>query len=232
MIALLVVALASFFLYRLLGGAPTLRINRKNAAQQNITKIKELSDYAHRLRVSNKFTGAEKVYLQILKIDHKHAATYSRLGTLYVAMKNLGDAVECFQIAAQLSPSGSTYYNLGLGYYENRNYLKAVAAFEKAIMFEPSVQRHVGLAKTFEKIGDPAKMLSALEQAVQLEDNTKVLWMLGEAYASAGRPEDAMKAFERLIALDAKDTRAKKALAEVKVQLSKPSSDLGKAGAA
>lgn len=229
MIALLVVILAGFFLFRLLGGAPTLRINRKNAAQHNESKIAELTEYASKLRNGNKFTGAEKVYLQILKIDHKHAPTYNRLGTLYVAMKNLDDALECFQIAAQLSPSAGTYYNLGLGYYENRNYLKAVAAFEKSIMFEPSVQRHVGLAKTFQKIGDSAKMVSALEQAIAIDENTKVLWMLGEAYQSAGRPQDAERVFDRLVTLDSKDAKAKQALAAVKTQLSAATADLEKA---
>ena len=88
MIALFVVALASFYLFRLLGGAPALRIARKNTGQQSSTKIAELTEYASKLRAGNKHTGAEKVYLSILKIDHKNAATYSRLGTLYVGMKN------------------------------------------------------------------------------------------------------------------------------------------------
>lgn len=227
MTALLVVAAAGFFLFRLLGGAPALRVARKNVNQQNEAKIAELSDYALKLRAGNKYVGAEKVYLQILKIDHKHAPTYSRLGTLYVAMKNYDDAIECFQIAAQLSPSGATYYNLGLGYYENRNYLKAVAAFEKSIMFEPSVQRHVGLAKTFQRIGDHGRVVGALEQALLLDQNPKVMWMLAEAYQAAGMINRAAEVYKRISELNKNDDRARQALSRLQAR----SGDLEKTAA-
>ena len=207
MIGLLVLAAASFVLFRLLGGAPRLRMRRHQPAQAAAAKIKELTEYAARLEATNKYTAAEKVYLQILKIDHRHAATYSRLGSLYAAQKNATDAIECFQIATQLAPSGHTFYNLGLAYYENRNAMKAVAAFEKAIMFEPSVQRYVGLAKAFNRLHDGEQMIRALEQASELNPSPKVLWLLADASAAAGRVDELPALHQRIRALDPKDAR-------------------------
>lgn len=209
MLALIFLGGASFYLFRMLGGAPRLRLRRSHPQHAASNKIEELTEYAGRLRKSNKYTSAEKVYLQILKLDHRHVATYGKLGTLYSAMKNSSDATECFQIATQLAPSGPTYYNLGLAYYENRNPLKAVAAFEKAIMFEPSVQRYVGLAKAFNRTGDTERMLEALEQAARLEPSTKVLWLLADAYDAAKRPELMLETYRRIFAIDPKDKRLK-----------------------
>jgi tetratricopeptide (TPR) repeat protein len=207
MIALFVLAGASFVLFRLLGGAPRLRVRRHQPAEATAAKIKELTEYAGRLEATNKYTGAEKVYLQILKIDHRHVPTYTRLAALYSAQKNAADAIECYQIATQLAPSGQTFYNLGLTYYENRNPMKAVAAFEKAIMFEPSVQRYVGLAKAFNRLHDGEQMIRALEQAADLESSPKVLWLLADAYAAAGRDDQLPAVHERIRALDPRDAR-------------------------
>ena len=208
MLAFIFLAVIAFILYRLLGGAPVLRL-RAQPQQNSADKITELTEYASKLRAGNKYTGAEKVYLQILKIDHRHTQTYSRLGTLYSAMNNQSDAIECFQIATQLSPSGHTFYNLGLAYYENRNYMKAIAAFEKAVMFEPSIQRYVGLAKSFNKIGDGERMIETLEQAAELEASPKVLWLLADAYEAAGRQEELPALYLKVKAIDPKDVRLK-----------------------
>ena len=211
MITIVFLAAASFLLYRLLGGAPRLRRSRLQPAETTQAKIEELTKFARRLRANNKYTGAEKVYLQILKIDHRHAATYQQLGTLYMAMKNYADAIECFQLATQLSPSGMTFYNLGLALYENRNPVKAVAAFEKAVMFEPSAQRCIGLAKAYNRLGRDDQMVAALEQAAELEPNPKVLQLLVDSYEATGRTEELESARQRLKAATAPRQRLQSA---------------------
>lgn len=207
MIGLLVLAAAAFFLFRLLGGAPRLRLNTKTAAAKNQAKIEELTDYARRLRAANKYTAAEKVYMQILKIDHRHVQTYSRLGTLYSTQRNYSEAIDAFQMSTQLKPSGGTYYNLGLAYFENRNYMKAVAAFEKAVMFEPTLQRYIALAKSFKKLDNNPRMIQALEQAVQLEASPKVLWLLADAYEASRQPAKAEAVRNHIATLDPNDER-------------------------
>ncbi len=202
-------AAASFYLFRLLGGAPQLKLRRELRGEATEAKIQDLTEYASRLRATNKFTSAEKVYLEILKLDHRHVPTYSRLGTLYSAQRNFTDAIECFQMATQLKPSGATFYNLGLGYFENKNYIKAIAAFEKANMFEPTMQRYVGLAKAFKKTGEDEQMVAALEHAVEIEAVPRVLWLLADGYESVGRHDEAAGVRDRIRQVDPKDERLK-----------------------
>jgi tetratricopeptide (TPR) repeat protein len=223
MIAILLLAAAAFLLYRLLGGAPVLRLSRQARDQHAEAKVAELTEYADRLRSANKFVSAEKVFLKILKIDHKHAPTYSRLGTIYAALKNYDDAIECFRIASQLTPAASNYYNLGLAYFENQNFMKAVAALEKSIMFEPSSQRCIALAKTFQKIGDSGRMIATLEQAVELDPQPRILWLLADAYGEAGREEDEAGIHTRIKKADPKDLR----LRQLRTQQSAPTARLG-----
>jgi tetratricopeptide (TPR) repeat protein len=207
MIAILFLAVVSFYLYRLLGGAPQLHLRRPHSMQAATTKINELADYAGHLLASNKYTGAEKIYLQILKIDHRHTSTYSRLGKVYLAMKNSTNAIECFQIASQLSPDEATFYNLGVAYYENRNPMKAIAAFEKATMFATSARIYVGLAKSYNRMGDGEKMVGALERAAELDPTPRVLWLLHDAYAAANRAEELPAIIRRIRKADPKDAR-------------------------
>jgi tetratricopeptide (TPR) repeat protein len=208
MISLLVVALAGFILFRLLGGVPMPR-RKQRIGSSTAAKIEELTEYASKLRSVNNYPAAEKVYLEILKLDHRHAETYSRLGTLYSTMKNPVDAIECFQIASQLNPTGATLHNLGLAYYENQNPMKAIAALEKSVMFEPTVQRHLALAKALRKMGRGDQMIAALEQAANLDPTTKVLWLLADAYAAAGNSEEQERVYERIRRVDPKDKRMK-----------------------
>ncbi|HVE80596.1 MAG TPA: hypothetical protein VNA68_00420 [Candidatus Dormibacteraeota bacterium] len=209
MLTYLFLALAAYIVYTALGGAPMLRMDRRNPAVATKNKIEELSQYAQRLKQDKKFFVAEKIFLQILKLDHKHVPTYTHLGLLYSAVKNYADAIECFQIAARLQPSGATYYNLGLGYYENRNFVKAIAAFEKANMFEPALQRYLALAKAHEKMGNTEKTLDALRQASELDDTGRVLKALAAALRNHGRLDELREVQEKLHTLSAKHPRAK-----------------------
>lgn len=209
MISALVLVAAAFVLFRLLGGVPHLRVRAQANAPNTTAKIDELTEYASKLRAGNNYNGAERVYMQILKLNHRHASTYSRLGTLYSAQRNYGDAIECFEIATQVSPSGPTFYNFGLALYENRELAKAVAAFEKAIMFEPSPQRYVGLAKAFNRVGDNAGMLSALERAAELEPHPRILELLADAYDADNRSEDAAATRAKMVAAKPKPARRK-----------------------
>ena len=177
---------------------------------QKSTQLKELEEYANRLYTQKQFLAAEKAYLKVLKLNHKDALAYNRLGLIYVALKNYEDAVECFQIAAQLNPTAAGWYNLGLAYNENNNSIKAIAAIDKAIMFEPTATRYLGLAKAYSKTSNHAKYRWALEQAVALEPTKKSLMLLAEAYARNHEREKMVETYKQILDLDPNDAKAKR----------------------
>jgi tetratricopeptide (TPR) repeat protein len=162
------------------------------APSRTSARLSQMVDYADRLYSEKKWLAAEKAYLAVLKQDHKNVTAYSHLGIIYSTQKNMPDAIECFEIAARLRPSGLTLQNLGLSYYDNKNYIKSIAAFEKAIMFEPTAQRYVGLSKSWRKLSNTDQAIAVLEKAVALDGSTRITQMLEDARAEAGRKTPAI----------------------------------------
>jgi tetratricopeptide (TPR) repeat protein len=203
---LLTIAAALLILRRQLAALETgtTSLSTRKAGPQLV----QMATYADRLFGERKWLAAEKAYLGVLKLDHKNVTAYSHLGIIYSTQKNLPDAIECFQIAARLHPSGTTYQNLGLAFYENHNYIKSIAAFEKAIMFEPTAQRYVGLSKSHLKLKNAPQSLAALEKAAALEPTKRILQILAGAYEDAGRPTAAKETYRRIHALDPSDAAA------------------------
>jgi tetratricopeptide (TPR) repeat protein len=190
-------ALAVVFLERQirgLGAAPTATLARRRATP----RLVQMEQYAQRLYDEKKYLAAEKAYLSILKLDHKNLSAYSQLGIIYSAQKNYVDAIECFELATRITPSGNTYQNLGLAYYENHNYIKAIAAFEKAIMFEPSAQRYIGLSKSLDKLHNAGRAITALEQAVELDPSARNMATLATLLTSHGKIEQAAELRSRI----------------------------------
>lgn len=211
MYGLLIVAAAWVMLRRQLGildpSTPAALAPKRSSAQ-----LAQLTAYADRLYTERKWLSAEKAYLGVLKLDHKNVTAYAHLGIIYSTQKNLPDAIECFEIAAQLRPSGLSFQNLGLAFYDNRNYIKSIAAYEKAIMFGPHAQRFVGLGKAHLKLANLTGATVAFEKAAALEPNKRVLQRLAEAYEQAQRPADAKATYQRIHALDPTDRAAASSL--------------------
>jgi tetratricopeptide (TPR) repeat protein len=161
-------------------------------------RLAQLAGYADRLYAEKKWLAAEKAYLSVLKLDHKNVTAYSHLGIIYSTQKNMADAIECFQIACRLRPSGVTYQNLGLAFYDNHNFIKSIAAFEKSIMFEPTSQRYVGLSKAHNKLHNKAEIITALEKAAGIDPSARILQLLADAYTDAGRKDNAAATLRRV----------------------------------
>jgi tetratricopeptide (TPR) repeat protein len=144
------------------------------APRRPSARLSHLSDFADRLYSERKWLAAEKAYLNVLKVDHKNITAYTHLGVIYSTQKNMTDAIECFQMAARLRPSGSTYQNLALVYHDNHNYMKAIAAFEKAIAFEPTAARYLGLAKAQRRFSNFDGALQAIDKAIELDASDRL----------------------------------------------------------
>lgn len=198
MLEILVIILAALILYRELRALEANTAPASLAAPRTSPRLIQMTTYADRLFAEKKWLAAEKAYLGVLKIDHKNITAYSHLGIIYSTQKNMPDAIECFEIAARLHPSGTTLQNLALAFFDNRNYIKSIAAFEKAIMFEPTAQRYVGLSKSHGKLHNTAQVIAALEKAAELDPTQRILQMLAEAYDEAGRKDQAAATRKRL----------------------------------
>ena len=169
-------------------GAPETRAKRTNP------QLETALAYAARLYAEHKYLASEKAYLEVIKIDHKNLSAYNHLGKIYLALKNYLDAIECYQIAAQLHPSAQAHFNTGMAFYENKNFAKAAAAFERAITFEPSSNRYLGLGRAYQRLNNLSKAIAAYEKALALDDNPQIRRLLVEAYRANNQSDKAAEA--------------------------------------
>jgi tetratricopeptide (TPR) repeat protein len=192
-----IIVVAFLILHRKLVTLETTASAPSLAPSKSSGRLSQLVDYADRLYTEKKWLAAEKAYLSVLKVDHKNFTAYSHLGIIYSTQKNMPDAIECFEIAARLRPSGTSFQNLGLAYFDNKNYIKSVAAYEKAIMFEPATPRYVGLAKAWHKLANHNQEIAVLTKASETDASAKVLELLAMAYTSAGKKTEAEATMQR-----------------------------------
>lgn len=178
-----------------------VRISNANSGKLSAKTMKRLERLWKVAQVAmreRKYLPAEKALLTILKIDHKNAPAYNRLGILYAKQQNYDDAIECFEIASSIEPKASSLHNLGLIYYETGKLDKAALAFEHALEKEPMAARYIAYAKVQRAAENTKKMIESLEKAVELEPNPQTYKLLYEAYKEADRVEDANKIARRL----------------------------------
>lgn len=199
------IAVVVHFLRQVVHGRPA-----KVGTKQTSIQLNELAEYADQLYHEKKFMSAEKAYLKILKMDHKHVVSYRRLGLIYSAQKNYDEAIESFQIAVHLEPTTLNYFNLGVAFYENSNYIKALAMLEKGLIFGASADVYHAIGKTQLKMNHLGKAVEAFEKAAASKATKIFLTHLAEAYQLAGRKEDAAKTYAKVLKIDPNDPKAKR----------------------
>lgn len=207
---------ALFFVVIVVLAIKEIRILRRPTATKSVTntqksdQLKKLEEYAARLYGQKQYRAAERAYLKVLKLNHRDWLAYNRLGLIYLALKNFDDAIECFQISAQINPTAASWYNLGSAYNENNNSIKAVSAIEKSIMFEATASRYIGLSRAYSRVNNHAKAIWSLEQAVLLEKSKKTLALLADAYAHNHEREKMLEVYKQVLELDPSDAKARK----------------------
>lgn len=158
------------------------------------TQLDKLWDISRDSMKSKKYERAEKALLTILRVNERDARAYSHLGILYAKRGELGDAIDCFEIAQSLEPSASALHNVGLIYMETDQLDKAAKAFEQAISLEEDVaSRHIAYAKVLERTGQTRKMIDELQRVVELEPNPQSVTILADALERDGQTERAEK---------------------------------------
>jgi tetratricopeptide (TPR) repeat protein len=181
----------------------TILSKNEGYSSRTVERLERLWKMAQVAMRESKYIPAEKALLTILKIDHKNAPAYNRLGILYAKQKNYDDAIECFEIASSIDRKPSSLHNLGLIYYETEQYEKAAASFEKAIGSEPMAVRYIALAKALRMMEHFDDMIAALEKAYELEPNPQTVKLLVEGFRIAGRGDEARSLQRKLKAGEA-----------------------------
>jgi len=194
--------------------AQLLRVFSLDAAMQtDESRLDRLNVIADKYYQTRDFLSAEKAYLRVLKIDHRNFTAYYRLGLIYSYLNNNSDALECFELAAEIRPTATTLHNLGMTLFRYRDYKKAAEMLERANTKDESASRHVTLARIYRILDDNQRQLDHLLRAVELDrHNVSVLILLADAYLHVDNKTAADKVFAQVLRLDPNNSRAQAAI--------------------
>jgi tetratricopeptide (TPR) repeat protein len=131
----------------------------------------ELIRKADKLLSQNKLKEAEKIYIEVLKIDEKDVSSYKGLGQICFKEKDYKDAHEVFEKLTKLVPKdASNYCNLGMCCYKEDNFSSALKNYEKALSLEkkPNYFKNMGIVQIKLKKYDEAS-----ESLIEFLDNDK-----------------------------------------------------------
>lgn len=141
-------------------------------AEMSLKDEKEgLIKKADKLLSQNRLKEAEKVYIEVLKIDEKDVSSYKGLGQICFKEKDYKDAHEVFEKLTKLVPKdASNYCNLGMCCYKEDNFSAALKNYEKALSLEkkPSYFKNMGIVQIKLKKYDEAS-----ESLLEFLDNNR-----------------------------------------------------------
>ena len=174
---------------------------RRLSSTAGLDPVSEMLRQADKLRQAEAYKDAEKIYLEVIRNDHRNANAYLGLGLMYEAMEDHGQAKQSLEYASRLDRDNpQIFIALARVAEEQGRYSEARSAWAEVIALEPQVAEHrvaLGDAAIMDKDFNSAKM--SFQSAVELEPlNPRYLDRLLEACILAEDKNMAVEALRRL----------------------------------
>jgi protein O-GlcNAc transferase len=116
-------------------------INHLQLLEQREQALDNLYSEALALQQKQKFTLAEKKYIDFLLWRRDNTQAWLNLGKIYYELENYKEAQNAILKALEIEPGNAfAYYKLGLAFEKDRNLNQAKIAYKEAIRFDPSLQ--------------------------------------------------------------------------------------------
>jgi protein O-GlcNAc transferase len=153
---------------------------------------------------AGRFTAAEPIYRQILKIKPDHPDAIHLLGLLAHQTGKPQVAVEYIGRAIRLQGTvGSFHYNLGNALMDLGKLDKAVDCYRRALELEPNfAAAHANLGTALQGLGMLDDAVVSYRRALELQPGyAQVHYNLGNALQGQGRLDEAIASFHRALSL-------------------------------
>lgn len=145
---------------------------------------------------------AERIYLEILKVDPKNADAYSELGMLAAGRKRFHAAVEYLSRAVKFgAKSPALLNNLATSMILSGRHEAALPHLRKTIRLDPDlVEAHLNMGRVQRKLGNGELALQSYEKASSIAPDM-IAAHLGhaETLVELGRIDDAVDAFREIL---------------------------------
>ncbi len=128
---------------------------------------------AERLGEEERYEESEQAYIDVVRMDNRHAGAYRGLGKVYMKNGQHEQAEETFLFLLKLTPHDDTVYvKLGQNAYQAGDRPKAIDYYERGVAANLNVPlRHFELAELYREDGQAEKAMKEYKKAVELEEN-------------------------------------------------------------
>jgi len=164
------------------------------------------SVYVYTLAVALEATGANDLAVSAYKsaaaIDTRYLRPRINLGSLYLTMGRLSDAITYLNEAYAIEPSNfEVNNNLGAVYSRQENWTYSIVHYERALSVRNNdAMVHFNLARAYAGAGDLQKALTSYQSVLRLApDNWDAMYELGMTCITLGHNTDARRYLQDLI---------------------------------
>lgn len=150
---------------------------KKEVAQMEEGELSETIEArlraAERLAEEERYEESEQAYIDVIRMDNRHAGAYRGLGKVYMKNGQHEESEQTFLFLLKLTPHDDTIYvKLGQNAHQAGDRPKAIAYYEQGVTANPQVPlRHFELAELYREDGQKDKALREYRKAVELEEN-------------------------------------------------------------
>jgi len=156
--------------------------------------ISEALKIAFQHHKANRFTQAEQIYHQVLKINPLQTDALHGLGSLAMQEGNFANAKKFLNAAVETQPNSfKHWFALGNCYQSQAELSQAVDAYQKALAIQPNLAAiHNNLGYTLQRLGKYSEAIKSYKKALELlPDCTEADVNLGNALHAQGQlPEN------------------------------------------
>jgi len=149
--------------------------------------------------------NAEKIYLEVLKIDDKHHDSIHYLGVLAYQQKRFEDAIDLIEHSIQLnSRNAAAYTNRGNVLKDVNRLTEAADSYKKALSINPnSSEAFANLGIIFKEMNQIEMALSSYEMALDINPNySQAYFNKGNALKEIKLIDEALLFYEKAITLN------------------------------
>jgi tetratricopeptide (TPR) repeat protein len=155
---------------------------------------------AGELEKRQEYSGAERIYVEGLKVFPNQPELLKRLGIIYQTELKFQESIDAFRRIQQLRPNYvEVNFYLGLSYFGLNQLEQAIAAFQEELKVNPEYRRaHYYAAVALQSLDRKSEASQHLETLVQADPkDTKAWYQLARLHRSM-----AMQAFKQVVLLD------------------------------
>ena len=160
---------------------------------------------------NKKFSEAEKLYKEVLKIDPNHIICLNYFGVMLAQTNRTERAEQLFLKANNIQPNNPfVNNNLGNIYYESGDYIKAIPYYEAAISFKSDfVDPNLNLGIIFINQGKLDKALDHLKRVIQIQPtNIKSYAIVANIYKKQRNFKSALDSYQKIFEIDPENSIA------------------------